>query len=1620
MTTKKTVNTSKSGDLFTHILTAVEQSPHRPFDISLCTDFLQLYYSDVNIEDLKDYSPEDLANAALSHLILGAKRKPRDVRVRVYNPRLKTDSWRSMHTIIETVTADMPFLVDSITMVAQQHGLSVHQTIHPVIAARRDENTGKAEAFSHQGDFTNNDESFVHLEVDHISGNDKLEHIQHDIERSLTDTAAAVHDWTAMRGRAESLAYELDPVTSPLDPGEIEEGRHFLHWLVDNRFTFLGYREYRLEKHANKDSLCAIPASGLGILRDTDPEKPLTLTSELRTRARERELVIITKTNAISTVHRPAPLDYIGFKRFDKNGEVCGEYRFLGLFTSQVYSHNPSEIPIVRRKMQRVLARSHLQPNSHAGKGLIHTLETLPRDELFQTSEDDLYALTLGTLHIQERSQVRLFVRRDAFGRFYSCLVYVPRERYNSTVRERIQTILSETFGAHGNIEAFVHMGESRLARVHLIVHTRPWQRARIGYKRLERTLSEATRTWDDRLRTVLLHRYGEEKGMHLFEQWGRCFPLAYQEDVQPRDALQDIRTLSTLSNANSIDIRPYRPEGSPQGVLRLKVFSHEQPIIVSDILPLLENMGMKIIAERPYRVQLADDSIYWVHDFDALVGDHVKLDLKRSTLRFREAFLSLWGGFSENDSLNNLILTADLNWHQVRIIRAYAKYLLQTGMPFGERYVERVLSEHPEIVAPLVRYFETRFDPDLSTETRAEHAEAAENEAQQNIEQLSGQDEDRILRALAATMKATLRTNHFLRNNRGKRRHFLSFKLDSAQVPELPLPRPLYEIFVFARHVEGIHLRGGRVARGGIRWSDRQADYRTEVLGLMKAQMVKNTVIIPVGSKGGFIAKCLPKAGDRDMVLTEVKRCYRDYMRGLLDITDNIVNGSPAHPQGLVCHDDLDPYLVVAADKGTASFSDLANEVAADYNYWLGDAFASGGSVGYDHKKIGITAKGAWESVRRLFDEIGIDPEKDEISVIGIGDMAGDVFGNGMLLSHTLRLRAAFNHQHIFIDPNPDAAQSHAERKRLFDLSNSSWDDYDRSKISEGGGIYKRSAKTIRLSKQARDALGTKTVIFTPQQLIKIILQAPVDLFWNGGIGTYVKSTQESSLDVGDRSNDAVRIDGRELRCKIVGEGGNLGFTQRGRIEFSLQGGRITTDFIDNSAGVDCSDHEVNIKILLNMAREQKRLSESARRKLLVAMTDEVEQLVLHDNYLQSLALSVSESQSRVRLNEHAHLIRILERQGTLHRQLESLPSEDEITERRTMERGLTRPELSVLLAYSKITLYNELDAQALANDTYLKRELIDYFPSPLQKNFAPLMPKHPLQAEIIATAITNNMINRMGPAFPFRIQEETGASASAVTRAYTIAREALNMVEFWRHLEHIGSELPAQIRGEIIILTVHLVRHATRWILEHGYSTSNIENTVGFFAKTCEILSGDLTSLLSGSMIDRYKEKVEHYAEWGLGKILTARVAALPYLFSVFDIAEVASAVKLDVTDAGKAYFLLGSDLEFDWMREQIESLPADDHWNSLARATLREGLNAQQRRLTIEVLSIDKDEKTVPPLHRIERWIERNKKPIQHFQSVLAEIRSTGQIEFTSMSVALQKAHALARGGRTEQLE
>ncbi|HET7921536.1 MAG TPA: NAD-glutamate dehydrogenase, partial [Gammaproteobacteria bacterium] len=1259
---------------------------HSP-DPSLAA-FIQQYYDDIAEEDLLQHTPADLCGAALGHWAFGAKRAAHESRVRVFNPTAKKDHWKSPHTIIEMVNDDMPFLVDSTIMALTRNGIGVHLTIHPILHIKRDASGKTVKLEDGDGAAA---ESWMHIEVDHLSDPAKLATLEQELQSAMRDVRGAVADWQVMRDKVNEVCGKVEAHRGALGDAEVDEGKLFLTWMLDNHFTFLGFREYQLVEENSEDVLKMVPKSGIGILRHAKDEAAsghLVLPKDVRKRAHAREFMIITKANSMATVHRPGYLDYVGIKRFDSAGNVCGEWRFLGLFTSTAYSRSPRDIPVLREKVAEVMRRSGLPPKSHDLKALLHILETFPRDELMQSTSDELFDAAMGVVQLQERQRVKLFMRRDGFGRFFSCLVYLPRDRYNSQVRARIEQIL---FGALNgkSVEHNVTLSESALARLHIIVRTAPWKLPKYDRSALERDIALAVRSWQDQLHDVLVQRCGEERGLRLFSRYGNHFPAAYQEDIQPATAAFDIEQIDALTGDTSLSMSLYRPANTPSGYLRFKTFHREQPIPISDALPMLENMGVRVISERPYELELGDGTIIWVQDFELV--HQGELDVEALKELFQEQFARVWRGEAENDGFNRLILSAGLDWRQVMLLRAYCKYLLQTSLNFSQSYMERAIYANPQIAALIVRLFEARLDP-ASAQERDVLTQRHVTDMDKALESVSSLDEDRILRSFIHAVRATLRTNYFQCDAQGAPKAHVSFKFDPSQLPDLPLPKPMYEIWIYSPRVEGVHLRGGKVARGGIRWSDRREDFRTEVLGLMKAQQVKNTVIVPVGSKGGFYVKQPPRSGNREDLIREGIACYQTFMRGLLDITDNIVDGQIVPPSNVVRHDGDDPYLVVAADKGTATFSDIANGVAREYGFWLDDAFASGGSAGYDHKGMGITAKGGWESVKRHFREMGVDTQSADFTVAGIGDMSGDVFGNGMLLSPHIRLIAAFDHRHIFLDPGPQATSSFAERKRLFELPRSSWADYDTKLISEGGGVFPRSAKIIKLSPEVRAALDTDAHQLTPNDLIRAILKAPVDLLWNGGIGTYVKSSQESNNTVGDRSNDAIRVNGRDLRCKVVGEGGNLGCTQLGRVEYALNGGRINTDFIDNSAGVDCSDHEVNIKILLNVVAGEKRFTEMQRNKLLAEMTDEVGELVLRDNYMQAQALSIAESQAAARINEHVYLMRTLERSGLLNRVIEFLPDTEELKARRAAGRGLVRPELAVLLAYSKISIYNAL----------------------------------------------------------------------------------------------------------------------------------------------------------------------------------------------------------------------------------------------------------------------------------------------------------------------------------------
>ena len=1377
--------------------------------------FVRAYFRGVGEEDLRERIAAELARAAMDHLAFGMERKPpHQSLIRVFNPDPKTDGFECPHTLVMIVTDDAPFLVDSINIALRRAEVSVHLIVHPVLDVHRD-GRGKIVAIGTNGADKTHSESWQMYEIDRQNDPARLQKIANDIEATLTDVHMAVEDWPKMREKARSIASELESSPPPLPADEISEGRRLLEWMEGRHFVFLGYRHYNLERGSTEDELVPDTRSGLGILRKGGRDKAvsITLKGDIRAKARESELLILTKANSTATVHRGEYLDYIGVKTFDKRGKVNGEHRFLGLWTSTAYHRTPRDIPVLRRKVDRVIEYFGLDQSGHDGKAVLNVLETYPRDELFQASVDDLIRIARGVVNLYERRTVRMLVRRDPYHRFYSCLIYVPRDRYNTEVRQRFEKIVLEGFNGT-SVETQVQISGSNHARVHIVVHTHTESRLKVDFMAIERRIAEAALTWSDRLRDIIVESKGEAAGLSIANRYRRAFPTSYEEDVAPRDALDDVADLEAVREQPTLlRLNLHRPPEQKQERVHFKIVKLGEPVPISDLLPMLENFGLRVISERPYELTWPEGGAAWIQDFEVEHRDRMPVDIAKVEADLTGAFLAAWRGDIENDGFNRLLLVAGLQFRQIVVLRAYCRYLLQTGVPFSQASMERTLAGNPAIARNLVRLFERRFDPD--TQANKRDTDKLVGQLRADLDAVASADEDRILRGYLGVVEATIRTNYFQVIN-GQPKPYVAFKLDPSKILDLPLPRPKFEVFVYSPRVEAVHLRMGFVARGGIRWSDRREDFRTEILGLMKAQNVKNTLIVPVGAKGGFVCKKLPN-GSREEVQAEVVACYQTLIRCLLDLTDNIVGGKIVPPPRVVRRDADDAYMVVAADKGTASFSDIANAISIEYGYWLGDACASGGSAGYDHKKMAITARGAWECVKRHFREIGVDIQKEDFTVVGIGDMSGDVFGNGMLLSRCIRLLAAFDHRHIFLDPGAVAANGFAERERLFNLPRSSWEDYDRKKISKGGGVFPRTAKSIALSPEASSMLGIAASSAAPNEIIRAILKMPADLLWNGGIGTYVKSSEESNAEAGDRTNDAVRINGSELRAKVVGEGGNLGLTQRGRVEYALAGGRLNTDFIDNSAGVNTSDVEVNIKILLNPLMQAGKLTRGERNKLLARMTNEVAGLVLRNNYLQSQAISTLELQARARLPEYQHLIRTLERSGELNRSLEFLPADDELADRRKRGVGLARPELSILLAYSKIWLTNHLLSSDVPEDPYLSNELVRYFPEPIQEKFAKQIAQHRLRREIITTATTNSLVNRMGPAFVPRAQEDTGAQPAQIARAYTAAREIFDMRNTWAQIEALDTKIPAKLQYSMAFQTGRLVRHATYWLLTH-----------------------------------------------------------------------------------------------------------------------------------------------------------------------------------------------------------
>jgi len=1560
------------------------------------------YFKQLDAEDLAARTPEDLLGALLSHWQFGATRPAGQAKVRVFSPSVAENGWASRHSVVEIVNDDMPFLVDSVTMEINRQGLTLHLIVHPVFAVERDA-LGDLQSIQPRNAAPQAArESWMHVEVDRLVDAQQRAELAAGIERVLGDVRAAVVDWKPMVDRLHEAIAELDRAPAALPADHVAESRAFLQWLADDHLTLLGYRLHDLVAEQGEDALRLVPGSGLGVLRETAQEKLSASFAALPAPARALArapvpVVLVTKANTRATVHRAGYTDYVGVKRYNDAGQVIGEHRFIGLFTSTAYNARVSETPLLRGKVEAIATRAGLAPGGHLAKALHHILETYPRDDLFQIADDALYETALGILALGERQRLRLFVWRDPFDRFVSCLVFVPREAYSTDLRIKFQRILMAAFAGTG-ADFDVQLSDTVLARIHFTVRTTPGQVPAFERKEVEAKLEAAARRWDDELRDALIDAEGEARGIALYKRWSAAFPLGYRERVSPRAAVADVDKIAPLSTDAPLALALYRPLGAPAGMLGFKVYRLGGPVVLSDSLPMLEHMGVRVLGEHNYLI----DEIS-LHDFELQAQVAEEIEPETLARLFEDTFGRVFRGEMENDDFNRLVLRAGLAAEEIVLLRAYAKYLKQIGFVLSQGTIEAALGGHPRIARMLVSLFKLRFDPSARNE---QGATSQVNAIEKALEKVSVLSEDRVLRQLLALIQATLRTNYWRTGvghsgAAGARRTYLSFKFDSAKVPGLPEPKPLYEIFVYSPRFEGIHLRGGKVARGGLRWSDRPEDFRTEVLGLVKAQMVKNTVIVPVGSKGGFVLKKAPPATDREGLLKEGVACYQDYLRALLDLTDNLVGGKVVPPPQVVRLDADDPYLVVAADKGTATFSDHANAISKEYGHWLGDAFASGGSVGYDHKAMGITARGAWESVKRHFREMGADTQSSDFTVVAVGDMSGDVFGNGMLLSPHIRLLAAFDHRHIFIDPTPDAAASFAERERLFKLPRSSWADYDTTLVSPGGGVWARSEKSIPISPQARVALGLSAERLAPGELVSAILKAPVDLLYNGGIGTYVKASTETHADVGDRANDTLRINGRELRCKVVAEGGNLGVTQRGRIEAAQAGVRIYTDAIDNSAGVDTSDHEVNIKILLGLAIGDGEMTEKQRNTLLAQMTDDVAALVLRDNYFQTQSLSIGSRLSLRLIDQQVRFIRFLEKSGRLNRAIEFLPTDDEIAERKARGIGLTSPERAVLLAYSKMWLSDELLDSDLPEDPWIGRALERYFPAPLREKFGAYIPRHPLRREIIATHVVNSMVNRVGSTFVHRLTETTGAKPSQIVRAYLATREVFGYVAIWQQIEALDNKVADSVQAEMLIELGRLITRATTWFLRSKRMAEPMEQTFKRFMSAVEALRARLEPEAAASL------RAGAWVEAGVPPALAQQVAASDGLFAALDIAEIAEATTRSLDEVGEVHSGLGGRLGLGKLRQQIGALASDSYWQSLAKVALGDDLADLQRAITNEVVS----EGEGGAAQMLGAWETRARSAIERAQRLLVELGDAKTADLAMLSVALRELRNLA---------
>ncbi|MGE3479265.1 MAG: NAD-glutamate dehydrogenase [Dongiaceae bacterium] len=1574
-------------------------------DQEMIRRFAEGFYANVPLEDLNHRQPDYLAAAVLDFLDFVQAREPAHTAIKILPPD-ESRPWQEGHSYIYVLNTDMPFLVDTATMTLNRHHILLEAMAHPMALVKRDQG-GRLQSLDAVGDRPDQPqhrengfvrESYMMMRLKTAIDQEMAKTLAADMQGAMDDVASAVADFTAMRQKLAEVIQSTGQNATGYNDESIFEAQNFLRWLDQDHFVFLGYRAY---VYAEDEKPKHVANSGLGILRSSQRRvfgnlRDLTAASpEIQAFLEEGTLIAIRKSHSRSLVHRPAYMDVISIKIFDAAGKAAGEHRFIGLFTSQAYNRGVRDIPWVRQKLERVLEKADFVRNSHNAKALVDIVNNYPRDELLQMEDGELYRLALGILLLKERQRTALFVRPDKFNRYISALVFTPRDSFSTTLREKFAQILEKRF--HGKVANHtMQVGETPLARLHYMIELEAGQVPSYDVKVIEAELAQAARGWGDALANA---GQGLIDGAVL-NRYANAFPAAYQNIYTTSDAIGDIQKIESLAaDAGALAVQLYTAEN----FYGVRLYQRDKQIPLSDILPMLENLGLRVIDEFSFAISPPGGEV-WLHDFTFERSDGGAIDVPLVKERFENALLAVWHEESEDDGFNRLVMLAGLTAREAAICRAYSKYLQQTGFSIRESAIEYILAKHAPITRLLVDLFLTSFDP-------AQKPDDAKTmrlckEIEEKLSSISNADEDRTLRRYLNLIKATLRSNYFQVGADGKPKSYLSFKFDSRKVEALPEPKPFVEIFVYAPTVEAIHLRGGKVARGGIRWSDRRDDFRTEVLGLLKAQTVKNTVIVPVGSKGGFVVKNLPPHGDRAETDKAVKAAYRIMMCGLLDITDNIIDGKITPPANVVRKDDADPYLVVAADKGTAKFSDIANGIAGEYNFWLGDAFASGGSAGYDHKGMAITAKGAWEAVHRHFREMGLDYRTQAFTCVGVGDMSGDVFGNGMLLDKNLRLIAAFDHRHIFIDPNPDLKTAYAERERLFNLPVSSWADYAEDKISKGGGVYSRQAKIIKLSKEAQAALDTGKEELTPPELMQEILKAPVDLLWLGGIGTYIKSAAENNAEVGDRANDLARVNADNLRCKVVGEGANLGFTQRARIDYAALGGRINTDAIDNSAGVDTSDHEVNIKILLQPLMQDGKLPKPARDELLRAMTGEVASLVLRDNYLQTLALSVAQSINADYLEDYGALMRHLEKQLKLNRVLEFLPKDGELAERARQGRGLTRPELAVIMAYAKMGLKDDLQKSTVPDEGYLFKDLLAYFPAPLQQKYAGDIAKHQLRREIIVTSLTNDLINRVGSTFCLTLAQRTGANFATIARAYAITRAIFGLPATYAAIEALDHQVDSATQTKSLRALSKMVERATQWFATHLLRDSSIEQAVAHYAPGIAEIRKNMLALIPENDKALFERKIGEYKKKGVPAELAATIVLARLSGGLPPIIDAAIEAKQPPTDAARLYFAIGERFGLDWMRRQANQRPAGV-WEERALSSLTEDLLSIQTELTKMLL---KEEGKDGLLDRLNRWCKTNQSTVSAIDALIQELQTMAHLTPAQLTVASRQVRRL----------